>query len=89
MIAELDFVQYRPRPENSVCGDFFPSLFKGKYDPSEVPTISLLIVIPDEGLWKSVQHEFGPIDDSNTPFFINNSLQCISKITLGIRNLVI
>ena len=50
--SELDFVQYRPRPENFVCGDFFPSLFKGKYDPSEIPTISLLIVIPDEGVEK-------------------------------------
>ena len=28
----------RPRPENFVCGDFVPSLLKGKNDSSEVPT---------------------------------------------------
>ena len=32
-------------------------------DPSEVPTISLLVVISDEGLWMSVQPEFKSIDD--------------------------
>ena len=51
------------RPENFVCGDFVPSLLKGKNDPSKVPTISLLVVTSDEGLWKSVQPEFKSIDD--------------------------
>ena len=50
-------------PENFVCGDFVPSLLKGKNDPSKVPTISLLVVTSDEGLWKSVQPEFKSIDD--------------------------
>ena len=55
MGSQLDFAQNRPSPEKFVCGDLIPNLFKGKYDPSEVPTISRLIVVSDEGLWKSVQ----------------------------------
>ena len=54
MGSQLDLAQNRPGPEKFACGDLFPSLFKGKYNPSEVPTISRLIVISDEGLWKSV-----------------------------------
>ena len=57
-LPQLDFVQNRIGPEKFVCDDLFPSLFKGKYDPSEVPTISQLIVISDEGLWNLVQPEF-------------------------------
>ena len=49
---DFDFVQNRPRPrpENFVCGDLFPILFKKKNNSSEVPTISLLAVTSDEGL---------------------------------------
>ena len=42
---------------------FRPELAQMKNDPSEVPTISLLVVISDEGLWMSVQPEFKSIDD--------------------------
>ena len=42
---------------------FRPELAQRENDPSEVPTISLLVVTSDERLWMSVQPEFKSIDD--------------------------